>query len=315
MENNQTTPSLVELWGNTTFCKIYPVLNIEKIKFSFADKSKPTEGIDIWMDVDDFIADFMDIINSGELRKLLYAEKKRFTEAKEQYGKDIWKSRAGKTSDGDIRAFSIQPGMKTEVVFRATQGKRSVIVGFDYRELKLLSLRWAYLFKDYEEQFASKYTVKSMESSYYKGEDVSSNFANMQKKLASSNTQDNAPNVPKNNNTTSAGKNSVTISQTPAYSVSGKAEQHTAPQHITPTPIKIRLKTTSELKTIKDGCIGFCAITENNIDVRVFITKETISSIEPAVWNTFSNKCSSVGGFVTVFGVLKENKVYVKSVA
>lgn len=162
--------ALIAIYGGKSFLKIYQALEIGKIKFCFVPKDEPKNSIDCYMNADDFASDFIAMIDSGELRKLAYNARVEQQKTGAQYASDVWESRVGVSTSGDteqLRKFTIQPGNAQEFMFRASQGKKSVTIGFGWRELKLLSYRWHFLEADWNEMMKAKYNIKAMENAYH----------------------------------------------------------------------------------------------------------------------------------------------------
>ena len=156
------------IWGANSAVKIYQALEIGKIKFSFFEKEDPTHSIDCYMDVIDFVSDFIDQINSGELMKRCAYARKEQAEKGAKYAADIWESRAGVAQNKEqIRKFSIQPGSKQELAFRAQQNGKNIVIGFSFRELKNLAYKWSFLEKDWNKIMEGKYNLASMTSEYH----------------------------------------------------------------------------------------------------------------------------------------------------
>ena len=144
---------LLAIYGNDNFLKVYQALEIGKIRFSFVPKEDPKDSIDCFVNADDFASDLIDLINSRDLIRMANNSLAKQKQESKAYADAIWESKAGLASNTEnaiIRKFSIQPGKTQEFVFRATQGKKSIMVGFSFRDLKLLSYRWHYLEKDWD---------------------------------------------------------------------------------------------------------------------------------------------------------------------
>lgn len=182
MANNNTNKDpdvLVAIFGGKTFVKVYQALDIGKIKFSFANKSNPKDGIDCYMDCNIFNCDLIDKITSKDynnittLEKLALAEKKAYAERKASangqtiYHKPIWESPAGVNDGNVVRKFEIQPADNTDYMFRATEGKKCITVGCEARYLSLLAENWSFLKPDYDEYMRAKYNKKAMANTYH----------------------------------------------------------------------------------------------------------------------------------------------------
>ena len=160
---------LIAIYGKDSFLKVYQALEIGKIKFSFVKKEDPKNSIDCFMNADDFVSDLIDLIDTRTLEKKAAYEKEVARQKNAKYAENIWESKAGISAHDEnakIRKFSIQPGTAQEIVFRASQGEKSIIVGGAFRDLKLLSYRWHYLENDWNAIMASKYSLEKMKNSY-----------------------------------------------------------------------------------------------------------------------------------------------------
>lgn len=160
---------LLAIYGNDNFLKVYQALEIGKIRFSFVPKEDPKNSIDCFVNADDFASDLIDLIDSRDLIRMANNSLAKQKQEEKTYPDVIWESKAGLVSNSEnavIRKFSIQPGKTQEFVFRATQGKKAIMVGFSFRDLKLLSYRWHYLEKDWDTIMAAKYNSEAMMNSY-----------------------------------------------------------------------------------------------------------------------------------------------------
>lgn len=75
------------------FVKIYPVLSIDKVKFSFAEKGKKGKGFDVYVDTPVFLLLCRDIL-SGRLWKLIEADKSDYPSA--------WNYRTGQNGTKEL---------------------------------------------------------------------------------------------------------------------------------------------------------------------------------------------------------------------
>lgn len=300
---------LLEIYGGKSFCKIYQALSIGKIKFSFAEKGKEKDGIDCYMNADDFVADFIRMIRDKSLLRKAEIERQRAANAGDKYCKDIWKSRAGLNGENMIRAFTIQPGSSTEFVFRATLNGRSVTVGFDYRELLLLEYRWSFLEEDWKAEMRGKYSLKNMRDEnrekYNKKQaeemEKEENSAPAQSPIPESQP---APQPPASD-----------VQEKPKFMVGGskpESEQGT-PQQEQPPLLNLRLKITIPVAEMKNGGKCVKAITEDGVEYAAIFCKELIA--QTANWNSFEQKCANAGTIISIKGRIYGNRISVLEVA
>lgn len=178
-DTNKDNDVLVAIYGNNTFLKVYQAIEIGKIKFSFVNKDNPNDSIDCYLDCDIFNCDLIDKITSKDcngltpLEKLAIAEKQFYAEKKANargqsvYHSPIWVSPSGVNNGNIVRKFEIQPADKTDYVFRATEGKKNILVGCEARFLTLLAERWKYLKVDYDVYMRQKYNKEAMKNPYH----------------------------------------------------------------------------------------------------------------------------------------------------
>lgn len=297
-EENKEKDLLLAVYGKDSFMKIYQALEIDKIKFSFAKKGNETNGIDCYMNADDFASDLIAKIRNERLWVMLQKEKQRYTEAGEQYGKDVWESRIGNSSDNQLRSFSIQPGKNTPVVFRAKQDKNSITVGCDWRELELLAYRWKFLERDYERVLYERYTIANMKNSYRGNAD-----------------KNESKNVDAPKNSTSASVTSVTnptpANQPPMYESQDEAPTLESSSGTQQQTVTIRFKSIIPITNYKSGkCLK--AITEEGDEFAVLFPTETINAIPAAQWRDFESKLQNTNTHFSCIGALANNKFYVK---
>ncbi len=160
---------LIAIYGKENFLKVYQALEIGKIRFSFVPKNEPKNSIDCFVNADDFVSDLIDLIDSRDLVRLANAARAKQANEGKKYADIIWESKAGLAANEEnaiIRKFTIQPGTSQEFAFRATQGEKSIIVGFSFKDLKLLSYRWHFLEKDWNAIMAEKYNMDAMMNQY-----------------------------------------------------------------------------------------------------------------------------------------------------
>lgn len=301
---------LLDVYGGNSFVKVYQALEIDKIKFSFAKKGEEKDGIDVYMDAEDFASDLIRLIRNDDvpgqgidsLCRRIIRERARAKEAGSKYCNAVWKSRAGKGNDGSIRSFEILPGSSTELVLTASSNGKKIIVGCDYRELSLLSYKWSYLEKDYNKVLSSKYTI-----------------ANMKREFTGSSQQSNKPNASSKTENNSA---SATMQNKPlGYSSNArKPEAETRPAPQVPVessknmnPVSMKVKVTVGLMEMKSGGQAMKAVTQDGKEYSIIFSKDLIS--KAAGWNNFEEKCSCKGTIVNLKGFIKDDRVFVQSIA
>lgn len=327
-QESESKNLLLPIYGKDTFVKIYQALDIGKIKFSFVNKEKPKEPIDCYINADDFASDLIDLIDSGELRKRASYAKQEQQKTNAQYAKDIWESRAGvsQANENVIRKFTIQPGSTQDFVFRATQGKKNIVVGFAYRELKLLSYRWHFLEKDWNAIMEAKYNMKNMTSEYHQRQNAEQYAKQMEEeRMATSNiTQQSQQN---------AYETSSQMNDTPNYGVSSSPKNNAKSTH-TPSPnnntsqstqasmisgteqkaakvISINLKVKTPLVDMNNGGKAFQGWGADNKEYNVIIRKDVLAKANAELQKLMTG-ASTLGSKVTVKGaVTDDNRIYV----
>lgn len=319
-ENNNATANiadndlLIDFWGNDVFLKVYQALSIGKIKFSFASKSKPKDGIDCYLDADIFHSDLVDIINSGEFRKKEALERQRAdaeqkaNPQKKVYCRDIWKSPAGVNTENKVRQFSIQPGSKSDFVIRATMGDKSVMVPVEWYRLKLMVERWRHLVPDYDKMMRERYNLSAMENEYH---------AKQQKKAIAeleAEEREAQANVSTSAKNTNAG--APQASHTTAESQNTSAKNTQAPiaenKPDTSNVTQYRVKVTTPLTPMGTDKLAMKAVSENNTEYAFVFDKE---QQEKAAWTNFSARCQKAGAVVQIRGIEGEKYVTVKQYA
>lgn len=296
--------TLLEAYGAKSFLKVYPVLAIDQIKFSFAEKGKENDGIDCYMSVEEFMADFVDIINTGELRKLLYNAKKAMIEQNLNYGEQVYKSKIGKSGE-ILRQFNIQPGKSTDLVFQATSSgkgsaKKTITVGCEYRELKIMAKKWSYLEKNNEAHMLEKYSLKNMASSFVPdastvGETVS---ADVQAEVQTGTTK--PVNTPY----------SYSATPTPApNTVKEPVEKPTETPNTnnTVSVSTFKLKVTDSVVEMSSGNKALRGVTNNGVNYCVIIPKE-----KATVLQDFLSMCQA-GNIISFKGAAKGDRIYFDS--
>lgn len=309
---NEAKDLLCAIYGGKSFVKIYQALEIDKIKFSFAEKGKENEGITCWMNAEDFASDLIKKIRTGRLEKQIIEEKKRFeiakkTDPNEKYPKEVWKSRPGMGKDG-LRSFAIQPGSVADLMFRATQNKKSITVGCDYRELELLEYRWSFLEKDYEKKLFEKYTIATMKSDYRGNLDLDEDNPNPEQ------------NIPDENTSSSADSNEQPIARPPVYTAEANDEpesketpdKNVATENTQSATLKLKLKVIVPITDYKNGkCLK--AVTEDGEELPVLFPSDTFKKTNN--WDEFEKKASNTGTVFSCEGAILNGKVYVKTIA
>lgn len=322
MNQSQTTSSspdcLLEVYGATTFVKVYQCLNIDKIKFSFADKDKPKEGIDCYVDAEDFVADLIPLITAhkgtlsdGNLVERVVAEKRRMENEKLQYGNNVWESRPGKGQNNTLKKFGIQPGNKTQMVFNATEspeekgskGKR-IIVGFDFKELKLLALRWSFLYEDYKRVLAERYNMASMTSEFTKKKNQQQSSGNT---AGSTGNKGNTRAMPHSVSSSS----DIPVSESEKTSTAAKSES-TQTENVQPI-MTLKCKVLKSFVDLNSGNKAMQIITEDSCKLSVICQKELIASAGQS-WTTFTQKCKE-GAIIQLTGSLHGDRFILSKVA
>lgn len=276
---------IADIYGGKAFLKVYPALEILKVKFSFVNKDNTKEHIDVYMDADIFHCDLIPLIRSGELRERGNKERIRKKNSEDKYCKAIWVSPPSVSTDDVVKCFEIQPGEKTEFVFRATMGKISIIVGCDYRFLLLMAEHWRFLESDYEECMRKIYNMESMKNSY---------FSERQEPAKPEPQVATAP-----------------VVQTSNDGFSG------IPQNAKPVTVKeeikeYRMKVSIPLTPMGTDKKAMKAVTEDNHEYPLVFTDDSFNKAE---WKNFEARCSRPGAVIKVEGVFKDDRIYVKKFA
>ena len=301
---------LLEIYGGKSFCKIYQALGIGKIKFSFAEKGKETEGIDCYVNVDDFVSNFISKIRNRDFLRLADAERKRAKDANEQYCKPIWQSRIGLSSDSNLRHFSLQPGSSTEFVFRAVENKSSIIVGFDYRELELLEYRWKFLEKDWNDIMAKKYSFANM-----KDENKEKFYSKQVMEMEEAESEESAP-AKQDNPPVNEEKASPT--ERPMFKATGtdtseKQEENGKQQEAIPPSVKLRLKVTKEVARASSGNACLKAITEDGTEYILIFSKTLMNNVPN--WAEYEKKLGKAGTIISITGKIYGERISVEEVS
>lgn len=308
---------LLEVYGGKSFLKIYQALGIGKIKFSFAEKGKEKEGIDCYVNADDFVCDFIAKIRNREFLKLADAEKRRAKEAKEQFCKPIWMSRAGLTTDNKIRSFSLQPGSSTPFVFRATEKTTNITVGLDYRELELLEYRWRFLEKDWNSIMEKKYCLSAMRDldreKYYSSQvnEQTESPADLPQEKANA-KNDVAPKSDEKEKPRFMSTGSGTKSESPKNTASAddKAKSSQTPP---PPTLNFRMKVTVAIAKNANGNAFIKAVTEDGTEYVIVFNVAMINSVPN--WADYEKKFSSVGTIISFTGKVFGNRIMAEKVA
>lgn len=329
---------LLGIYGGKSFVKIYQAFGIGKVKFSFANKEAAAEGIDVFVDLDIMNCDLIDQIKSGELRKLAAHERKRAQEANEQFCKPVWESPAGICTDGNtVRKFEIQPGFKTEYVFRATEGKKNIMVGCDNRFLKVLAERWKFLQPDYEAYMRNIFNIANMKNEYYSNKESAPSsmvvdddelpvkVPPQEKKQTAQNTQQTnqaATSTQKENtgfvgipsaSQTEKGNSSSEVQTTNASTDSSKEQNNTAEQGNTvDQEVKIwKMKISAGITDMSSGCKALKAVTEDNKEFPLVLNKKILST--PA-FKDFEARAKRVGTMIKIKGYLATDRIMVTEI-
>lgn len=307
--NNESPDMLIDVFGAKTFFKVYQCLGIGKMKFSFVDKENPKDkSIDIYLDADIFSCDLIEQIKNGELRQKGNVERQRAKNANEKYCKAIWNSPAGISAEQKVRQFEIQPGNSTEFVFRATEEKKQITVGCDYRSLRLMAERWSYLKPDYDDLMRRKYSLVNMQNEYRK---VNGQQAPAQQEQPKA-TQTVA------NAVTSTPPASAVAPTTPQAKPIGfgmgstqapvqKQEEQPKEQQ-TPAPQgnkqEFKMKITTPIADMANGKKALKAITADNVEYPCIFPAELCKH---NAFSEFEKRCSRAGNVIKVRGIIGKN--------
>ena len=297
---------------------MYQCLKIDKIKFSFAEKNKPKEGIDCYMDAEDFVADFIPLITAQKgtlsdcnLVERIMVEKKRMASENAQFGNNVWESRPGKGQNDTLKQFGIQPGNKTQMVFKATESSeekgskpKQIIVGFDFKELKLLALRWSFLYEDYKKVLAERYSMQNMTSNFTKRQNQSNEGKKEETPTSSSQSNVRVFSVSSDSN-----KNKKQ-NEKPAPAQPDKKPETTDGENQEMRTIKV--KVLHGLVDLSSGNKAMQVITEDSCTLSVICQKDFIASV--GTWDEFSKKCRE-GAIINVTGQLYGDRFILRSVA
>lgn len=310
---------LLEIYGGKSFLKIYQALGIGKIKFSFAEKGKENAGIDCYVNADDFACDFIAKIRTRDFLKMADAERRRANESNEQYCKEIWTSRAGITADDKIRAFSLQPGASTPFVFRATENKTKIIVGFDYRELELLEYRWKFLEKDWNAIMEKKYCLAAMKDE------------KREKFYSSQITDKEEPSAPAspdcNNKPINKEHPSAPEKEKPRFMATGSGEKNkkepvestsvnsseTPSATSIPPSLNFKMKITVGIARSTKGNAFVKAVTEDGTEYVIVFNGSTMNQIPN--WADYEKKFSKSGTIISFSGKVYGNRIVAETVA
>lgn len=305
---------LLAVYGKDNFVKVYQALEIGKIKFSFVVKSDPKNSIDCYMNVDDFVSDFIDIIDSGELRKLAYQAKQQAQANGSKYASEIWESRAGISNKGEkeqLRKFTIAPGNTQEFTFKATQNGKNILVGFAYRELKLLSYRWHFLEADWNKKMEEKYSLKNMNHEYH----LKQNKEQIAQQELEEEELPVAPPArvehekPNFGVSSSQQKTELPVTDMPKVNVAERKEEKPA-EILSNGKKQYILKVNIAATPMKNGSYAFQGTDANNEIVNVIIRKDRIDQCDPEIERVLSES-SIVSSKVSFYGEMIKDRVYV----
>ncbi|MBO5371740.1 MAG: hypothetical protein J6A75_03365 [Lachnospiraceae bacterium] len=312
--NNESPDMLIDVFGAKTFFKVYQCLGIGKMKFSFVDKENPKDkAIDIYLDADIFSCDLIEQIKNGELRQKGNIERQRAKNANEKYCKAIWNSPAGISAEQKVRQFEIQPGNATEFVFRATEEKKQITVGCDYRSLRLMAERWSYLKADYDDLMRRKYSLANMQNEYRKNGNGSQQAPAQQEQPKATQTVANAvtstppasavaPTTPQAK-PIGFGMGSTQTQQAPVQKQEEqpKAQQTPAPQG---NKQEFKMKITTPIADMANGKKALKAITADNVEYPCIFPAELCKH---NAFSEFEKRCSRAGNVIKVRGVIGKN--------
>lgn len=306
MAEHNMKKTLLEAYGAKSFLKVYPVLAIDQIKFSFAEKGKENDGIDCYMSVEEFMADFVDIINTGELRKLLYNAKKSMIEQNLNYGEQVYKSKIGKSGE-ILRQFNIQPGKTTDLVFQATSSgkgsaKKTITVGCEYRELKIMAKKWSYLEENNEAHMFEKYSLKNMASSFIP-EDIGET-------VSEETPMEETEQVQTSNEARGEQRKPYGYSSTPSTTAKdNEKEENAAESKSTPVSVNtFKLKVIDSVVDTSSGNKALKGVTTNGVNYFVIISKDKVSQLQE-----FLGMCQK-GNIISFRGAAKGDRIYFDSI-
>lgn len=322
--NSSSDPSLLQaFYGSKSFLKIYQVLEIDKIKFSFVKKGDEKNSIDIYISVEEFHADLIAKYKSGLLEKRRRYEIERKRNDNDQYYKDIWASRAGKSSQGSIHSFTIQPGEKTTYLFKANEygekgQSRYITVGVADKDLIILDFRWSFLFEDYKKVLAERYSLKNMKSLFSVSREESMDYDEYVETENIPQGQANQPesslqkgsNGQNNQNPFSMEKND--ISSTPAAQNNNNQQPKGSNRSEIPKgEVKyFKLKVfTPIIQLEKSKNYALEGYTADNIKFSVIFPRNLLNENDP-----FYDICCNAGKMITFRGIAQNNRIYATSI-
>lgn len=323
--SNSNNPSLLQaFYGSKSFLKIYQALEIDKIRFSFANIGDERNSIDIYISVEEFHADLISKYKRGVLENRRQNEIERARKNNDQYCKDIWVSRGGKTKKGNFRCFTIQPGKNTTYVFRASEsgGKgqstpKNVIVGVSDKDLITLDFRWGFLYEDYKKVLAERYSLKNMKSSFSTSREESIDYEesnepeNVSQQPAgrpvSSPQRYNGENKPK---PSPGGNNAISSRTTPVAQGGNSSQQIGGNQTETPKgEVKsFKLKVSTPIIRLRSSNYALEGYTEDNMKFSVIFPRNLLDENDP-----FYNVCSNAGKMIVFRGIAQNNRIYATS--
>lgn len=323
--NSSSDPSLLkDFYGSKSFLKIYQCLDINKIRFSFVIKGDEKNPIDVYISVEEFHADLMTKYRSGLLEKRRRYEIERKRNDNDQYYKDIWASRAGKSSQGFTHSFTIQPGEKTTYLFKANEyggngqsRSRYITVGVADKDLIILDFRWSFLFDDYKKVLAERYSLKNMKSLFsvsreeYMDYDESGETENIPQGQASQpkSSSQRGSNGQNNQKPFSMGEND--ISSTPAAQNNNQQPKGSNQSEIPKGEVKyFKLKVSTPIIQLeKSKNYALEGYTADNIKFSVIFPRNLLNEKDP-----FYDICCNAGKMITFRGIAQNNRIYATSI-
>ena len=78
-------------------------------------------------------------------------------------------------------------------------------------------------------------------------------------------------------------------------------------------PVSMKVKVTVGLMEMKSGGQAMKAVTQDGKEYSIIFSKDLIS--KAAGWNNFEEKCSCKGTIVNLKGFIKDDRVFVQSIA
>lgn len=138
------------------FCKVYPVLSIDMVKFSFAKKGSGGKGFDVWINTDTF-SELCDEIQSNVLMK-------KIANDNESEYPNAWKVTSGENGCKELNIGKGRKGCVLQGKDKSLGKEGNAFIGITYDALKNMAAWWNRISVSYYEEM-SKIFLKAMESS------------------------------------------------------------------------------------------------------------------------------------------------------